>query len=216
VRRPPLSGPTTNVKLGARLEHSHSVADVGHASDRLQTQAKSAALGAEQQQLRPDGKLELGCGWCGKSFTPRHGSGGSQQKFCSRECQRTSNRERQRTRRRAAYVAPETRLAIPQPDSNEPPPRAPAVAALHPWETGTLDVANCQRTEFVVSLNQGESAGIRVETWPAEVRAFMDRHVSRWIEDNTEKHTIRAMTVAAPKYHGIQSCVVILHHSPRG
>jgi hypothetical protein len=85
------------------------------------------------------------------------------------------------------------------------------VAALHPWETGTLDVANCQRTEFVVSLNEGESAGIRLETWPAEVRAFMDRHVTRWVEENKDKHTVRAMTVAA-KNDGVQACVVILHH----
>jgi predicted nucleic acid-binding Zn ribbon protein len=216
MRRPPSSGPTTNVKLGARLAHSHSVADVGHASDRLQTQVKSPALAAEQQPLRPDGKLELGCDWCGKSFIPRHRSGGSKQKFCSRECQRTSNRERQRTHRRAAYVAPRTTPTISQPDANETPPCEPAVAALHPWQTGVLDITNCQRTEFVVGLNEDETAGTRIETWPAEVRALMDRHVSRWVEENNETRTVRAMTVAAPKYHGIQSCVLILHCSPKG
>jgi predicted nucleic acid-binding Zn ribbon protein len=163
MRRPPSSGPTTNVKLGARLAHSHSVADVGHASDRLQTQVKSPALAAEQQPLRPDGKLELGCDWCGKSFIPRHRSGGSKQKFCSRECQRTSNRERQRTHRRAAYVAPRTTPTISQPDANETPPCEPAVAALHPWQTGVLDITNCQRTEFVVGLNEDETAGTRIE-----------------------------------------------------
>jgi hypothetical protein len=191
------------------------VADVGHESDRLQTQAKSAALGAEQQQLRPDGKLELGCDWCGKSFTPRHGSGGSKQKFCSRECQRTSNRVRQRTHRRAAYVAPRTTPAISQPGPKETLPREPAVTALHPRQTGVLDLTKCQRTEFVVGLNEGETAGIRIETWPAEVRAFIDQHIARWVEENKDRHTVRAMTVAAPKYEGIQSCVVILHHSPR-
>ena len=151
-------------------------------------------LSADDQ---PPTTLAQRCDRCGAHFNPRRGSGGSKQKFCSRDCQRTANRERQRTRRGAAYIAPGIRPAIPQPDSNEPPLRAPAVAALHPWETGTLDVANCQRTEFVVSLNEGESAGIRLETWPAEVRAFTDRHVTRWVEENKDKHTVRAMTVAA-------------------
>ena len=98
---------------------------------------------------------------------------------------------------------------------NESLPCEPAVAALHPWKTGTLDIANCQRTEFVVALNEGEGAGTRVETWPPEVRIFIDQHVSRWVEDNKEKRTVRAMTLAAPKYDGIQSCVLILHHSPK-
>jgi len=89
------------------------------------------------------------------------------------------------------------------------------VTALQPWETGVLDIANCQRTEFVVALNDGEAAGTRAETWPPEVRAFMDQHMSRWVEENKETRNVRAMTVAAPKYHGIQSCVVILHHSPK-
>jgi hypothetical protein len=89
------------------------------------------------------------------------------------------------------------------------------VAALHPWQTGTLDIANCQRTEFVVALKNGETAGIRTDTWPPEVRMFIDQHVNRWVEDNKEKRAVRAMIVAAPKYGGIQSCVVILQHSPK-
>jgi hypothetical protein len=94
--------------------------------------------------------------------------------------------------------------------------REPAVAALHSWETGVLDVANCERTEFVVALMDGEIASTRLETWPAEVRAFMDQHVNRWVEENNETRTVRAITVAAPKYDGIQSCVLILHCSPKG
>lgn len=61
-------------------------------------------------------------------------------------------------------------------------------------------------------MNEGESAGTRVETWPAEVQTFIDQHVNRWGEENKYTHTVRAMTVAAPKNDGIQSCVVILHH----
>ncbi|MGO9631513.1 MAG: hypothetical protein ACLPXW_21310 [Xanthobacteraceae bacterium] len=78
-----------------------------------------------------------------------------------------------------------------------------------------LDIANCERTEFVVALKDGETAGTRMETWPAEVQAFMDQHVTRWVEENRDRRTVRAMTVAAPKYHGIQSCVLIVHHSPK-
>jgi hypothetical protein len=216
MRRPRLNGgPTSNVKSKAGLKHSHDVADVGHLNDRLQTQLKSAAPGAEQGPLHTGSKLELRCDWCGKSFAPRHGSGGSKQKFCSRECQRTANRERQRTYRRAAYVELGTAPPISQPEPSETLSRAPAVAALGPWETGVLNIARCDRTEFVVALNEDESAGTRIETWPAEVRAFMDEHLIRWVEENKRAHNVCAMTVAAPKRAGIQSCVVILHHSPK-
>jgi hypothetical protein len=44
------------------------------------------------------------------------------------------------------------------------------VAALHPWQTGVLDIADCDRTEFVIALKEGECADARFETWPAEVR----------------------------------------------
>jgi len=43
----------------------------------------------------------------------------------------------------------------------------------------------------------------------------MDQHVNRWVEENKETRMVEAMTVAAPKHDGIQSCVVILHHFPR-
>jgi hypothetical protein len=79
-----------------------------------------------------------------------------------------------------------------------------------------LNIADCQRTEFVVALKEGEAAGTRSETWPPEVQAFMEKSVNRWVEDNKQKHTIRAMTVAAPKCGNTQSCVVILHHDPNG
>jgi hypothetical protein len=58
-----------------------------------------------------------------------------------------------------------------------------------------LNIADCQRTEFVVALKEGEAAGTRSETWPPEVQAFMEKSVNRWVEDNKQKHTIRAMTV---------------------
>ncbi|MGO9047192.1 MAG: hypothetical protein ACLQFW_09925 [Xanthobacteraceae bacterium] len=119
------------------------------------------------------------------------------------------------TQRIASYSGPTTLPASGQPTQNETPTREPAAAALHPWETGVLDIANCERTEFVVALNDGEAAGTRVETWPPEVRAFMDQHVRRWVEENKETRNVRAMTVAAPKYDGTQSCVLILHHSPK-
>lgn len=89
------------------------------------------------------------------------------------------------------------------------------MAALRPWETGVLNIADCERTEFAVALNNGETAGTRVESWPPEVRAFMDQHVSRWVDENNETRIVRAMTLAAPKHAGVQSCVVILHHFPR-
>ena len=89
------------------------------------------------------------------------------------------------------------------------------MAALHSWQTGVLDISNSERTEFVVASKDGETAGTRMETWPAEVRAFMDQHVNRWVEENKQTRTVRAMTVAAPKYDDVQSCVLILHHNPK-
>jgi hypothetical protein len=89
------------------------------------------------------------------------------------------------------------------------------VAALRPWEAGILDIANCERAEFVVGLNDGEAAGTRVENWPSEVRALIEQDVNRWIKENTETRTVRAMTTAAPKHDGFQSCVLILHYSSK-
>lgn len=40
--------------------------------------------------------------------------------------------------------------------------------------------------------------------------------MNRWVEENKHAHAVRAMTVAAPKYDGIQSCVAILHHIRKG
>ena len=81
------------------------------------------------------------------------------------------HKERQRNDRRAAYVAPTT-LPGTGPAQKETLLRRPAVAALHPWETGVLNIANCERTEFVVGLKDGETASTRVETWSPEVRAL--------------------------------------------
>jgi hypothetical protein len=157
---------------------------------------------------------QLACDQCGAYFQPRHGSGGSRQRFCSEDCRKTSNGERQRSGRKRAYAGP-TALPAGQPSQQETPIRARAATALRPWETGVLDIADCERTEFVIALKDGETAGTRIETWPPEVRAFIDQHIARWVEENEDRHTVRAMTVAAPKYEAIQSCVVILHHSPR-
>jgi hypothetical protein len=35
------------------------------------------------------------------------------------------------------------------------------------------------------------------------------------VEENKEKRAVRAMTLALPKQHGIQSGVLILRHSPK-
>ena len=113
---------------------------------------------AKQQHWRrataaSSGKLELGCDWCCKSLTPRHGSGGSKQKFCSRECQRTSNRERQRTHRRAAYVAAR----------KERSPRDRGHRAAPP-QTGCSTSPSATDQFLVVGLNEGETAGTRIES----------------------------------------------------
>ena len=123
---------------------------------------------------------------------------------------------RQRTRPGAAYSAPRDLAATGEPPQNETLLSEPAGPARPPWETRVLDIAGCERTEFVVALKKGETAGTRIETWPPEVQTFIDQHVNRWVEENKHAHAVRAMTVAAPKYDGIQSCIVILHHVRKG
>jgi hypothetical protein len=174
----------------------------------------TAAPYADRQWLSTDGKSEQRCDWCNKPFSPRQGTGGSPQRFCSNDCRKTSNREQQRLQRRGSYAGPSTPPAI-SPTPNETLRREPTVAALHPWETGVLDIANLQRTEFVVALNDGETAGTGIETWLAEILAFMSQRVTRWVEEHKDTRIVRAMTIAAPKHNGVRSCVLILHHSPK-
>jgi hypothetical protein len=169
---------------------------------------------AEQHQLTED-KSKQRCDWCSAPFTRRHGSGGSRQRFCTADCRLTFHKERLRSQRSVPYAGPTTQLATAQPTPTETLTREPAIAELPPWETGVLDIAKCDGTEFAVALNECETAGTRIETWPSEVRALIDHHVSRWIEENKETRTIRTMTVAAPKHQGVQSCVLILHHSQK-
>jgi hypothetical protein len=118
--------------------------------------------------------------------------------------------------RRAAYTAPTTLPASRQPTQGGTLPREPAVAALHSWETGVLDLVNCERVEFVVALRDEETAGTGIETWPPEVQALIDQHVTHWVAENKQTRTVRAMTVAARKHQGLQYCVLILHHVRKG
>ena len=169
--------------------------------------SKSTAVPhVERQPLGPDGEPNPRCDRCGNAFTPRHGSGGSKQRFCSDECRMVFHKGRQRAQRSAL-----ARLVTGE--ERETVPRKYRITALGPCETGLLDVANCERAEFVVALADGEAAGTRIETWPPEVRAFMDQHVVGWIEDNKGERSVDAITVAAPRHRSIQSCVTILHHS---
>jgi hypothetical protein len=201
---------------GLRLQLFHA----RQSSEARMNDHEHKALHLQQQHLSLDNKpalnLEQRCDRCGAPFSPRRGSGGSRQRFCSSECRLDFHTQRQRLERGAAYIPQTTLPATGQLSQDETVPRDPAVAALHPWETGVLDIANCDRTEFVVALKGGETAGTRVETWPPEVRALMDQHATRWVEENKERRTVRGMTLAAPKHHGRQSCVLILHHSPKG
>ena len=155
------------------------------------------------------------CNQCGEVFVPRQHTGGSVQRFCCTSCRLGWHKQRQRSQRMGSYAGEPSGPDTPQAKANERLPRKIVTGQLNPWETGVLDIADSQRTEFVVALNEGEAAGTRVETWPPEVRALIDDHVSRWVEEHKQTCIVRAVTVAAPKYEGIQSCVVILHHRPK-
>ena len=180
------------------------------------------ALHLQQQHLSLDDKPALNpeqrCDRCGTPLSPRWGSGGSRQRFCSSECRLDFHTRRQRMERRAAYIAPTTLPATGQPSQHETPTRDAAVAALHPWETGVLDIANCDRTEFVVGLEGRRSrrhadrklAGLRFER-------LMDQHVRPLGRGKQRRRALCALRLWPRRnIDGIQSCVLILHHSRRG
>jgi hypothetical protein len=202
-----------DVGPGNKIEQSEPI--------RLPEKSSQPNVPAEEPAAIPGGLASRNsanrraCDQCGKLFMPRQHTGGSVQRFCCNRCRLDWHKQRQRIQRIGVYAGQPTVPATPQAVSSETPPSEPAVRRLHAWETGVLDIAGCDRTEFVVALNHGDATGVRVETWPPEVRAFMDQHLSRWIEENEKTRTVHAMTVAAPRHHGLQSCVVILHHFPR-
>ena len=68
---------------------------------------------------------QLRCDRCGTPFSPRRGSGGSRQRFCSSECRLDFHTQRQRMDRRAAYIAPTTLPATGQPGNDETSPATP-------------------------------------------------------------------------------------------
>lgn len=170
----------------------------------------TAAPYVEQQPLSPtDDKTKRRCDRCGKLFSPRRGSGGTQQRFCSSECRGSPIGS-------ASVASVQPRTLAQQPNQNKTPPREPAVPTPHPWETGVLDIVDCERVEFMLALKECETAGTGTETWPAEVRARIEQGVNRWIEENNKTRTVCAVTLAAPKRSGVQYCVLILHHVLRG
>ena len=89
------------------------------------------------------------------------------------------------------------------------------MAELQPLETGVLDIADCDRVEFVLALKEGEIASTGIETWLAEILAFMSQRITRWVEEHKDTRIVSAMTIAAPKHNGVRSCVLILHHGPK-
>jgi hypothetical protein len=55
------------------------------------------------------------CEKCGKPFEPRSGSGGSAQRFCSKDCRRSFHKERLRSQRTGSYAGKSPQSATQQP-----------------------------------------------------------------------------------------------------
>jgi hypothetical protein len=55
------------------------------------------------------------CDWCGGLFTPRSGTGGSPQRFCSANCRLSFHAEGQRGQHRPVCSALDMPAGIPQP-----------------------------------------------------------------------------------------------------
>jgi hypothetical protein len=112
------------------------------------------------------------CDQCGKPYVPRQHTGGSVQRFCCTTCRLDWHKKRQRAQRIDLYAGQVTAPATPQARSCETLPSKPALGLLPSLKSCVLDIACCDRTEFVLALRGGETAGTRIETWPPEVRAF--------------------------------------------
>jgi hypothetical protein len=109
----------------------------------------------EQQPPAPDRKLEQHCDWCNKPFRRRHGSGGSQQRFCSSECRMSFHKERQRTQRRASHAGPTTLPASGRSTQNETLTGKVVLAELHPDQHVMSDTP-------IVIIEHSDALGIRL------------------------------------------------------
>ena len=71
-------------------------------------------------------KLNLECEHCGQPFTPRSGTGGKPQRFCSAECRAASHNKPQRSQRSPTCSNGVQLPAVTQPAEKDAPQAAPA------------------------------------------------------------------------------------------
>lgn len=91
-------------------------------------------------------------------------------------------------------------------------PDEPRPASCRPvgvFDRLSIDLRNCDLLEISVSLfTEFETAGLRPETWPAPVRAAVERETAAWIARNPER-VVRLVSYGATA--GAAYCA--LHHA---
>lgn len=79
------------------------------------------------------------------------------------------------------------------------------------WFTHTLDIRDCSRVEFSLGLLQGESAGMRPETWPGHARVTLNKATENWLTEH-DVTKVRAITYGAVKWQDGINLVTVIHY----
>ena len=125
------------------------------------------------------------CQQCGDSFTPRKGSGGRPQRFCSAECRVAFHAKGQRSQRSPTYIAPSaspavldpgdqqsTQAAISEAEDEDPFSDAESLAA--PEQAATV-VYNNKAGELVIAQRRWPDDDVFIFIAPANIAGFLDK-----------------------------------------
>jgi hypothetical protein len=123
-------------------------------ADANSTEFSSAA----STELSTEKPISSPCEQCGGSFTPRKGSGGKPQRFCSTDCRTAFNAQR---RQRAPTCSDEA--ALPLVPVAPEPNIAPADTARFDWGSGNEDVLIHEQPATAIYWNPRGQVVIRQE-----------------------------------------------------
>lgn len=90
-------------------------------------------------------------------------------------------------------------------------PRAASCRPVGVFDRLAIDVRDCDLLEISVGLfSEFEKAGLRPETWPAPVRAAVERETEAWLARNPDR------VVRLASYGATTGAVYLaLHHAKR-
>ncbi len=77
-----------------------------------------------------------------------------------------------------------------------------------------VDLAQAGLVEISVGLFEHETAGLRMESWPAPVQQLIEREVESWQLRNKASRLLALTTAVVAAGKG-RCCVALLHHAPK-